>query len=49
MPIAILDFHEGIDASGLTGINGTQLNQLVAEAYPEVDRGMIVCTTDIGG
>ena len=40
------DFVKGIDVSSLTEVTATQLNQLVDEATPATDQGIVIVTTD---
>lgn len=40
------DFQKGLDLTGQTSVNASQLNQLVDSARPAASRGIVVVTTD---
>ena len=48
MSVNANDFIVGLDPTGYTTITGEQLAQLVNSAYPQVDKGMCIVTTDDG-
>ena len=48
MSVNANDFVVGFDPTGSAVITGAQLAQLVNSAYPQVDKGMTVVTTDSG-
>lgn len=45
MPVA-QDFVKGLDFTALVTANGSQHNQLIEQATPESDRGLVLTTTD---
>ena len=48
MSVNANDFIVGLDPTGYASITGAQLAQLVNSAYPQVDKGMCIFTTDVG-
>jgi hypothetical protein len=48
MSVNANDFIVGLDPTGNVAITGAQLAQLVNSAYPQVDKGMCILTTDDG-
>lgn len=49
MAASTTDFVQGIDPTAYTSITGAQLAQLINEASPYTDKGLVVTTTDSGG